>query len=187
MKQFLLVIFVSVHARAAGAPTTCQVGVTDLKTGAYSALGNFEAELGEEQLTTKTFQLTNPKRLITARVYFTDEWVGIKWPDDKAIHDLSTTVRIDVEKKAKKGDVAATGEGTQTRVLFSDWNNLKAIDVCNKALSDKQYAASIAAGGNLPILLDSCQAYVENSESNTLVVTKTLKGKEIRLICTDNN
>ena len=182
-KIFLgLVVFVSVKAFAAGAPTNCKVSVTD-KKGKSVLSETFVAEVGEEELTTKTYVVRELKKVVTARVYFTDEWVGIKWGD--ATHDFSTTVRLDVEKRAQTGEFKAKDEGTQTRVLFSDWNNLKAVDVCNKALSDKEYAASIAPGGNLPVLLDSCRAYVLNLESNTLQVSKSEKGYTVTLTCTD--
>lgn len=184
MKNLITILFLlGSQVFAAEPPKHCQVIQANLKTGTKSVIGNFEATVGEEELTTKTYVVKNLKKVVTARVYFTDEWVGIKWGD--GVSDVSTTVRLDIEDRAMTGGFEAKGPNTQTRVLFSNWGDIKALDVCKKALADKSYASSIAEGGNLPILLDSCEAYVENKESNTMLVSKTVKGQEIRLVCSD--
>ena len=182
MKQFVIVALLGSAQAFAGVPDKCEIKVTDLKSG-ESSVTPFEASVGEEKLTTKTVEIKKIKKVVTGRVYYTDEWVGIRWPDENVILDVSGTVRLDVEKKEVKGPFKPVGKGSQTRPIFSNFNDVNPMAFCQKGLNDSDFASKAAPGGNLPLFLDACRAFIDNKGVNTLSVSKTVKGQLIELTC----
>jgi hypothetical protein len=160
----LAMIFILLSASIAGkTPDQCVVKYGD------SAIGSFAAQVGEEELTTKSFPISGAGLLANAQVYYTDELIGLN-VGDNAVLDVSVTIRLDIaEKASSKRGFRLTDKETVTRAILSDFAGINMMTVCKKALSDPAYAVKVAPNKRMmEILKDSCSSYVANEGKNVI-------------------
>lgn len=164
---------------AAGVPSKCKVSADG------KLIGEFEAEVGEERLTTKAFKIPGTKLVATAQVFYTDEYIRVKWADSRGYLDLSTSIKISAGKKAKTDKDFGSGD-FKTRAILTDWGDVNAGEFCQKALADKEYAKTLAEGESLNIFLESCEAFIKNSNSNVIETGLQVKKNSLLLTCSDS-
>jgi hypothetical protein len=107
----LLITLVPVFAIAAEMPNQCSV--TFVRGEETKVLGNFEAKLGEETETIKTFPIPGMKLLAKVSVYYTDESIRFdvppRWMQDTSIQMLVAITDKDDDSVLKSSD-ASIGE-----------------------------------------------------------------------------
>jgi hypothetical protein len=174
----LLAAFASVSASAGVVPDQCTVSLGG------QVLGSFKATVGEEELTMQAYAIPGTKLQAIARVYFTDELIGLN-VGNGAVLDISTTIRLDVDKQVPADpNFPLLDKANVTRAILDNFGDINMMDVCKKALADPQYAAQVARSeGDMAVLMDSCKSYVELGGKNVISASKAVAGGKLELVC----
>jgi hypothetical protein len=138
---------------AAGVPDKCQVSILDMapnSPGSSQAIGTFDATVGEEELTTRSYKIPGIQQTVTASVFYTDESIGIEYGDSSAILGLS------VGKKAVKNAIEAKDASLGEADISSQFGLVK-IRIAKRIQSD---------GKDLSIQLE-CKEQKQDNADNT--------------------